>query len=74
VRRDEGRELFLRLAERADAVVENFRAGWLAKQARARGDPGAQPACVVASLSGFGQTGPSAGRASYDIVAQATGA
>src|SRR5512134_2444041 len=32
VRRPEGRELLLRLAERADALVENFRAGWLAAQ------------------------------------------
>lgn len=29
--------------------------------------------CVVASLSGFGATGPRAGEASYDIVAQAAG-
>jgi crotonobetainyl-CoA:carnitine CoA-transferase CaiB-like acyl-CoA transferase len=70
----EGRELFLDLVERADAVVENFRAGWLAGQGlgpeviQAR-----NPRCVVASLSGFGATGPLAGRASYDIVAQAAG-
>ena len=74
VRRDEGRELFLRLALHADAVVENFRAGWLAKQGLAPEVIQARnPRCVVASLSGFGQTGPAAGRASYDIVAQATG-
>jgi crotonobetainyl-CoA:carnitine CoA-transferase CaiB-like acyl-CoA transferase len=74
LRRDEGRALFLRLVEGADAVVENFRAGWLAGQGlgpeviQAR-----NPRCVVASLSGFGATGPSAGRASYDIIAQAAG-
>jgi crotonobetainyl-CoA:carnitine CoA-transferase CaiB-like acyl-CoA transferase len=74
VRSPEGRELLLRLAERADALVENFRAGYLAScglgpevlQAR-------NPRLVVASLSGFGQTGPRAGEPSYDIVAQATG-
>ena len=74
VRQTEGRELFLRLAERADAVVENFRAGWLA--ARGLGADVIQarnPRCVVASLSGFGATGPRAGQASYDIVAQAAG-
>ena len=32
LRHAEGRDLFLRLVERADAVVENFRSGWLAKQ------------------------------------------
>ena len=74
VRSEEGRELFLRLCERADVVVENFRAGWMAK--RGIGADVIQqrnPRCVVASLSGFGQTGPYAGRASYDIIAQATG-
>jgi crotonobetainyl-CoA:carnitine CoA-transferase CaiB-like acyl-CoA transferase len=74
VRREEGREIFLRLAEGADAVVENFRSGWLAGQGlgpeviQAR-----NPRCLVASLSGFGTTGPRAGQASYDIVAQASG-
>jgi len=74
VRAPEGRELLLRLVERADALVENFRAGYLAScglgaevlQAR-------NPRLVVASLSGFGQTGPRAGEGSYDIVAQASG-
>jgi crotonobetainyl-CoA:carnitine CoA-transferase CaiB-like acyl-CoA transferase len=74
VRTPEGRELLLRLVERADALVENFRAGYLAKcglgadvlQAR-------NPRLVVAAISGFGQTGPRAGEPSYDIVAQATG-
>jgi crotonobetainyl-CoA:carnitine CoA-transferase CaiB-like acyl-CoA transferase len=74
LRRDEGRDLFLRLVERADAVVENFRAGWMASQGLAPEVIQARNQhCVVASLSGFGATGPLAGRASYDIVAQATG-
>jgi len=74
VRTDEGRELFLKLVEGADAVVENFRSGWMAS----RGIGALQiqqrnPRCVVASLSGFGATGPRAGQASYDIIAQASG-
>ncbi len=74
LREDEGRELFLRLVEHADCVVENFRAGWMAS--RGLGAEVIQernPRCVVASLSGFGATGPRAGEASYDIVAQASG-
>ena len=69
-----GREIFLRLVERADAVAENFRAGWMASKGlgpevlQAR-----NPRLVVAALSGFGATGPRAGQVSYDIVAQATG-
>ncbi len=71
---EEGRELFLLLVERADVVVENFRAGWLASQGLSADVVQARnPQCVVASLSGFGATGPRAGQASYDIVAQATG-
>jgi crotonobetainyl-CoA:carnitine CoA-transferase CaiB-like acyl-CoA transferase len=74
VRRPEGRALFLRLAERADAVVENFRAGWLAARGLdAATLHAANPRLVIASLSGFGQTGPRAGEGSYDIVAQAAG-
>jgi crotonobetainyl-CoA:carnitine CoA-transferase CaiB-like acyl-CoA transferase len=73
-RAPEGREILLRLVDGADALVENFRAGYLAQcglgaaalQAR-------NPRLVVASLSGFGQTGPRAGEPSYDIVAQAAG-
>ncbi len=74
VRKPEGRELFLRLVERADVVVENFRSGWLAGQGLgAAAIQARNPRCVVASLSGFGATGPRAGQTSYDIVAQATG-
>ncbi|MCP3986373.1 MAG: CoA transferase [bacterium] len=74
IRQPEGREVLLRLAENADALVENFRAGFLDKHGL--GAPVLQarnPRLVVASLSGFGQTGPRAGEGSYDIVAQAAG-
>ncbi len=74
LRKAAGRELFLRLVESADAVVENFRSGWLADQGLSASVIQVRnPRCVVASLSGFGATGPMAGRASYDIVAQASG-
>jgi len=74
VRKPEGCELFLALARRADAVAENFRAGWLDAQGLGAGALQlANPRLVVASLSGFGATGPWAGQASYDIVAQAAG-
>jgi crotonobetainyl-CoA:carnitine CoA-transferase CaiB-like acyl-CoA transferase len=74
LRLPEGRDLFLRLVERADAVVENFRAGWLASQGLSpQVIQKRNPRCLVASLSGFGASGPRAGEASYDIVAQAAG-
>jgi crotonobetainyl-CoA:carnitine CoA-transferase CaiB-like acyl-CoA transferase len=74
VRKARGRELFLRLVEGADAVVENFRSGFLERNGlAAEVIQQRNPRCVVASLSGFGHTGPQAGQASYDIVAQASG-
>jgi CoA:oxalate CoA-transferase len=73
-RSDEGREILLRLVEGADALVENFRAGYLARCGLGAETLKARnPRLVVASLSGFGQTGPRAGEPSYDIVAQASG-
>jgi formyl-CoA transferase len=72
LRRPEGRDLFLRLALRADVVVENFRPGTLDgwglgyEQVRAvRAD------VVYVSISGFGQFGPESPRVGYDPVAQA---
>ncbi|MBI5905831.1 MAG: CoA transferase [Deltaproteobacteria bacterium] len=69
----EGVELFLRLAEQSDVVVENLRAGTMDEwgvgylQLRER-----NPRIVYAANSGFGQWGPyAAGRASYDATAQA---
>jgi CoA:oxalate CoA-transferase len=74
VRTERGRELFLRLVEDADVVVENFRAGWMSARGLSPDVIQARNSrCVVASLSGFGATGSRAGHASYDIVAQATG-
>jgi alpha-methylacyl-CoA racemase len=63
-----GREAFLRMAERADAVVESFRPGVLdrlgigygALRARNRG-------IVLCSISGYGQTGPYRERAGHDL-------
>lgn len=69
----EGKELFARLAEKSDVVVENLRAGTMDKwgigyrQLRER-----NPGIIYAANSGFGQWGPySRGRASYDATAQA---
>ena len=74
VRTDEGRALFRRLLTHFDVLVENFAGGTLADwglgpETLVREDP----RLIVASLSGFGQTGPWARRPSYDIVAQASG-
>ena len=70
----EGRELLLRLAERSDVLIENFRPGTMEKLGldeetlRAR-----NPRLVVCSVSGFGQTGPYAHRPALDIIVQGMG-
>jgi crotonobetainyl-CoA:carnitine CoA-transferase CaiB-like acyl-CoA transferase len=69
-----GREALLRLAARADVLVEAFRPGTLDRLGlgpavlRAR-----HPRLIVCSLSGFGQTGPYRERGGYDLIAQAMG-
>ncbi|MBI4184494.1 MAG: CoA transferase [Proteobacteria bacterium] len=68
---DEGRSIFLRLAEGADVVVENFRP---AVKHRLGVDYEAvrkvNPGIVYGSISGFGQTGPYADRPGLDQIAQ----
>lgn len=68
------RAIFEALLAKADVLIENYRGGtmaklgygWAALQARF-------PRLVYAACSGFGQTGPYAGRAAYDMVVQAMG-
>ena len=68
----EGKRTFLRLAERADVVVENMRVGTVAKLGI---DYGAvrtvQPRIIFCSISGFGQDGPYRDRAALDLIVQA---
>ncbi|MGZ8473209.1 MAG: CaiB/BaiF CoA transferase family protein [Candidatus Deferrimicrobiaceae bacterium] len=73
VRLPEGRDLFLRIAEKSDVVVENLRAGTMDRWGIGyRQLTEKNPGLVYAANSGFGQWGPYAkGRASYDATAQA---
>ena len=72
LKQEGGRELFYRLAREADIVVENFRPGVTTRlgvdYATLRQ---LNPGLIYASISGFGQTGPYASRAGYDLIAQA---
>jgi len=68
------RKIFDELLPRADVLVENYRAGvmeklgygWETLHAR-------HPRLIYAAASGFGHTGPYAGRPAYDLVAQGMG-
>jgi crotonobetainyl-CoA:carnitine CoA-transferase CaiB-like acyl-CoA transferase len=74
VRAPRGREVFLALARVSDVIVENFRPGTLE-----RWDLGpavllaANPRLVLLRSSGFGQSGPYAGRAAFNPVGLAFG-
>lgn len=69
-----GRAAFLRLASKADIVVENLRPGAMRRLGLSYDDVRAvNPAIVYASASGFGQAGPLARLPGLDIMAQARG-
>ena len=67
-----GKETFLRMVERCDVVLENYRAGALARlgldyeTARLR-----NPGIIYCSISGFGQDGPYRDRPALDLILQA---
>jgi CoA:oxalate CoA-transferase len=66
------RLVFEQLLARADVLVENFRPGVLAKLGYGFSAlEKTHPRLVLASISGFGQTGPYRARAAYDVVVQA---
>src|SRR5205807_10452162 len=68
----DGRELFLKLAERSDVVLENFRPGTLEKWGLGYDELRAvNPRVVLARVSGFGQTGPYARRPGFGTLAEA---
>src|SRR5579859_1852790 len=71
---DKGHAAFLKLAARADVLVENMRAPVKHRLKIAYEDlKGVNPRLVYASISGFGQDGPYAGRAGVDQIAQGMG-
>jgi len=68
----EGREIAQGLAKSSDILMENFRPGTAARLGLGYEELSRQnPALIYASISGYGQTGPSAGLPGYDAVAQA---
>ncbi len=70
----QGKDIFFRLVEQVDVVVENFVPGTMEKlglgyeRVRQR-----NPRVIYAACSGFGQTGPYAKKPAFDVVVQAMG-
>ena len=67
----EARDAFRQLASTADILVENFRPGVMARLGLDYATLSADhPGLIYASISGYGQTGPWAGKGGFDLVAQ----
>jgi len=70
----QGHAAFMRLVEKADVVVENFRPDVKERMGIAYEALSAvNPRIILASISGFGQSGPYRMRAGFDQIAQGTG-
>jgi formyl-CoA transferase/CoA:oxalate CoA-transferase len=68
----QGKELFFKLVERSDVVLENYRVDALRRlgldyEAARKRNPG----IIYCSVSGFGQDGPYRDRAALDLILQA---
>ena len=70
----EGRDIFERLLDKADALVENFRPGTMEKLGYGWNTLHPRyPHLVYAAASGFGHTGPYSHYPAYDMVVQGLG-
>jgi len=66
-----GRDAFVRLARSTDIVIENYRPGVMAALGLDYPTLSAlNPGVVYASISGYGQTGPSRDKGGFDLIAQ----
>ena len=71
---DEGRRIVRKLAVRSDVLIENFKVGGLAKFGLDYKSLAPEcPRLIYCSVTGFGQDGPYAKRAGYDLMAQGMG-
>lgn len=67
-----GKEVFKKLVQNADVVIENYRPGTMAKLGLGYEVlKEVNPRIIYAAVSGFGQYGPYTKRPGYDIISQA---
>jgi crotonobetainyl-CoA:carnitine CoA-transferase CaiB-like acyl-CoA transferase len=71
---EDGCRIVRKLAARSDVLIENFKVGGLAKFGLDYASLAADcPRLIYCSVTGFGQNGPYAARAGYDLMAQGIG-
>ena len=71
---EDGRRIVTKLAARSDVLIENFKVGGLAKFGLDYKSLAPDcPRLIYCSVTGFGQDGPYAHRAGYDLMAQGMG-
>lgn len=74
IAKPEGQELVRKLAAQCDVLLENYKAGDLARYGLGYDHLKAvNPGLIYCSITGFGQTGPMRNVAGYDFIVQALG-
>ena len=74
ISKPEGQALLRRLAAQSDVLLENYKAGDLARYGLGYEDLKAiNPGLIYCSITGFGQTGPMRQVAGYDFIIQGIG-
>jgi formyl-CoA transferase len=74
LRQKAGQEIARKLIAKADILIENFRPGTLEKWGLSPESLHADfPGLIIVRVSGYGQTGPYAGRAGFGLVGEAMG-
>ncbi|HXF52690.1 MAG TPA: CoA transferase [Hyphomicrobiaceae bacterium] len=71
LKKEEGRDVLLSMAARADCLIENYRLGTM--EALGLGYErlhAINPGLIYCAISGFGRTGPLADRGGFDLIAQ----
>jgi len=72
LKQDQGREIALGLAAKADVVLENFRPGVMERLGLGYETlQEKKPDLIICSITGFGQSGPMSDKPSFDLVTQA---
>jgi crotonobetainyl-CoA:carnitine CoA-transferase CaiB-like acyl-CoA transferase len=71
LKHDDGKAALLRLLDKADVVIENYRKGTMEKLGLGYETLKARnPGLIYCEISGFGRTGPYADRGGFDLIAQ----